>query len=126
MRNLVREWGQANPLEMESKEDGSFEVLMPSEESVERLLAYNYHEVEGIDQVLQVLFSLVDIFDLLEEHLGEAEDLEAAFPRGVRARAVASERPRGGYSANHIPAQGVSLSSKIPRGVPRSHRVGRS
>ena len=54
MRDLVREWGRANPLELESKGDGSFEVLMPSEESVERLLAYNYHEVEGSDQVLQV------------------------------------------------------------------------
>ena len=54
MRDLVREWGRANPLELESKGDGSFEVLMPSEESVERLFAYNYHEVEGRDQVLQV------------------------------------------------------------------------
>ena len=68
MRDLIREWGRANPLELESKGDGSFEVLMPREESVERLLAYNYHEVEGSDQVLQVKkmtvqFSVVDIFD---------------------------------------------------------------
>lgn len=100
MRGFVRDWARVAPLELESKGDGSFEVLMPSEESVERLLAYNCHEIEGSDHVLQVRkmpvqFSVVDIFDLLEEQLGEAEDLEAAFPRGgVRARVVASESPR--------------------------------
>ena len=59
---------------------------MTSEESVERLLAYNCNEIEGSAQVLQVKkmpvqFSVVDIFDLLEEQLGEAEDLDSAFPR---------------------------------------------
>ena len=61
---------------------------MPSEESVERLLAYNCEEIEGSDHVLQikrmpVQFSVVEISDLLEEQLGEAEDLEAAFHGGV-------------------------------------------
>ena len=54
MRGVIREWGRTSPLEMESKGDGVYEVLMPSEESVERLLAYNCHEIEDSDQVLQV------------------------------------------------------------------------
>ena len=54
MRGLVREWAHASPLEMESKGDGTFEFLMPSEESVERLLTYNYQEVENSEQVLLV------------------------------------------------------------------------
>ncbi len=92
MRGLVRAWAQVSPLEMESKGDGTFESLMPSEESVERLLAYNYQEVEGSEHVLlvkkmPVQFSVVEIFDVLEEHMAEQEDLEAAFPRGgARAR----------------------------------------
>ena len=60
---------------------------MPNEESAERLLALNCTEIENSEQLLQVkkmpvLLSVVDIFDLLEEQLGEAENLEAAFPRG--------------------------------------------
>ena len=38
--------GASIPLEMESKGDGTFEFLMQSEESVERLLTYNYQELE--------------------------------------------------------------------------------
>ena len=72
---------------MESKGDGTFEILMPSEESVERLLTYNYQEVENSEQVLlvkkmPVQFSVVENFDVLEEHMAEQEDLEMAFPRG--------------------------------------------
>ena len=51
MRGLIRECG---PLEMESEGDGVYEVLMPSEESVERLLTFNYQEVENSEQVLLV------------------------------------------------------------------------
>ena len=74
------------------KGDGTLEFLMPSEESVERLLAYNYQEVENSEHVLlvkkmPVQFSVVEIFDVLEEHMAEQEDLELAFPRGgARAR----------------------------------------
>ena len=110
MRGLVREWSPVTSFELESKGYGTFEVLMPSEKSVEKLLAYNCHEIEGSDQVLQVKkmpvqFSVVDIFDLLEEQLGKVEYLEAAFPRGVlsafpnggaRARVVVTEKPRVG------------------------------
>ena len=108
---------------------------MPSEESVERLLAYKYNEVEGTEKFLQVKkmpvqFSVVDIFDLLEEHLGEAEDLEAAFPRaGVRARVVASENPQAGELTPNLPtsrARGPPLIQSTPRGVPRSPRGGRA
>ena len=64
---------------------------MPSEESVERLLTYNYQEVENSEQVLvvkkmPVQFSVVEIFDVLDEHMAEQKDLEMAFPRG-RAKA---------------------------------------
>ena len=92
MRGLVREWARASPLEMESKGDRTFEFLMPSEESVERLLTYNYQEVENSEQVLlvkkmPVQFSVVEIFDVLKEHMAEQEYLEMAFPRGgARAR----------------------------------------
>ena len=46
--------GASIPLEMESKGDETFEFLMPSKESVERLLTYNYQEVENSEQVLLV------------------------------------------------------------------------
>ena len=66
---------------------------------------------------MPVQFSVVDIFVLLEDHLGEAEDLEAAFPRGVRARAVASERPRGETPPTIPPPMGdPPLIQKPPRG----------
>ena len=132
MRGLIREWGRTSPLEMESKGDGVYEVLMPSEESVERLLAYNCHEIEDSDQVLQVKkmpvqFSVVDIFDLLEEQLGEAEDLEVAFPRGgVRARVVANESPQTRESPPALPPArgGVPLPSKTHSGRHRGHPGG--
>ena len=87
MRSYIREWTRTSPFDVQSKGDGGFEVLMPNEESAERLLALNCTEIENSEQLLQVKkmpvqFSVVDIFDLLEEQLGEAEDLEAAFPRG--------------------------------------------
>ena len=43
-------------------------------------------------------FLVVDIFDLLEEQLAEAEELDAHFPRGgARARVVTSEGVLEGY-----------------------------
>ena len=43
---------------------------------------------------MPVQFSVVEIFDVLEEHMAEQEDLELAFPRGgAKARGVASESP---------------------------------
>ena len=73
---------------------------------MERLLAYNCHEIENSDQVLQVKklllqFSVVDIFDLLEEDLGETKDLKAAFPRGGGENQGGCQRkpPTGGYPA---------------------------
>ena len=57
-----------------------FYVLMPTGESVERLLTYHNLEIVRSVNPLQVKkipvqFTVVDIFDLLEEPLGEAEDL---------------------------------------------------
>ena len=71
-------------------------------------MGLNYSEIEGSEHVLlikrlPVQFSVIDVFDMLEEQLGEAEDLEAAFPRGgVRARVVASEVPQIGPPSNRF------------------------
>ena len=111
------------PLDVQGKGDGSFEVLIPNEESAERILALNCTEIENNEQILQVKkmpvqFSDLNIFDLLEEQLGEAEDLEASFPRGGRepewwpVRAPGTRDP-----THHAPSQGGSRSH--PKSLPR-------
>ena len=75
MRSYIREWTRTSTFDVQSKGDDGFEVLMPNEESAERLLALNCTEIENSEQLLQVKkmpvqFSVVDIFDLLEEQLG--------------------------------------------------------
>ena len=52
MRGLVEDWGRTSPIELECKEDGTYEALMASKESVERLLGLNYGEIEGNEHVL--------------------------------------------------------------------------
>ena len=77
---------------------------------------------------MPVQFSVVDIFDLLEEQLGEAEDLEMAFPRGgVRARVGANEIPQTRESPPALPpARGGPPPVQNPfRAAPRSPRGGR-
>ena len=98
MRSYIRGWSRVAPLELEGKGDKYFEVLIPCEEIVERILDDNCNEIENRDQVLQVRkkpvqFLVVDIFNLLEEQLGDAEDLETAFPRGEKTRVFFNERP---------------------------------
>ncbi len=75
------------PLYLAEKGDNNFEVVMHNEESVKRLLTFHLTEKEGSVHPLHVKnmpvqFSVVDIFDLIEKQLGEAEHIEAAFPRG--------------------------------------------
>ena len=107
-----------------SKGDGTHEALMASEESVERLLGLNYSEIEGCEHVLlikriPVQFSVIDVFEMLEEQLGEAEDLEAAFPRGgVRARVVTSEVPQIGPPSKWFRGGGPGRWPSPNSGVP--------
>ncbi len=103
MRSQIKDWVRIYPSYLEDLGDMQFEVSMPDHESTERLLGMHYTEIEGSAHPLYVKkipvqFSVVDIFDLLEEQLTEAEDLEAHFPRGgARARVVTSEGGLEGY-----------------------------
>ena len=86
MRAQIKDWVRVYPSYLEDLGEMNFEVLMPDQESAERFLAMHYSEIEGSEHPLYVKkilvqFSVVDIFDLLEEQLAEAEYLEAHFPR---------------------------------------------
>ncbi len=126
MHTTIRAWSRVAPSYLEDLGEGDFEVLMPDQESAERLLGLHYTEIEGSEHPLvvkkiPVQFTVVDIFDLLEEQLAEAEDLEAHFPRGgARARVVTSEEVNEGYFAPDLPLpvrNGPPYTPSPPGGV---------
>ena len=133
MRAQIKDWVRVNPSYLEDLGENNFQVTMPDQESAERLLAMHYSEIEGSEHPLYVKkipvqFSVVEIFDLLEEQLAEAEDLEAHFPRGgARARVVTSEGVLEGYVPPSTPppvGSGPPYTPNPPGGVFDSTKGG--
>ena len=93
IKSTVKDWIDHTPLEVTDLGSNDFDVLLPNEDAVQRLMLLNHRGIDGTSFVIkvrkeEVVLTCMEILNIIEEHMEYREeiDLHYAPPRPKHMR----------------------------------------